>query len=59
MSNAKRETLGAIWKCCNQMEYSASHAMTETLKAQFSALQKHMARLETIEEMIEGKKPWE
>lgn len=52
MNQPKRETFGAIWRLCQQMEYSAENALTETLKAQFLALQKQMAKLDTINEYI-------
>lgn len=50
MDDLKRETLGRIWRLCEQMAYAAEHGHVETLKAQFQTLSKQMAKLETIDE---------
>lgn len=50
MNEIERSTLGAIWRLCQQMEYTAEHGHTATLKAQFDTLKKHMARLDIIEQ---------
>ena len=52
MNEVKRETLGAIARLCQQMEYSSMNAHTEMLKAQFLTLQKQMAKLDTIKELL-------
>ena len=55
MSELQRNTLGAIWRLCQQMEYTAEHGMTEVLKAQYNTLSKYMARLDMIKEVVNGK----
>lgn len=52
MIDLKRETLGAIWRLCDQMAYAAENGYTQTLKAQFSALRQQMRRLELVEDYI-------
>ena len=51
MGELQRETLGAIWRLCEQMAYTAEHGHVETLKAQYDALKKQMARLEIAREV--------
>ncbi len=48
MNEVQRETLGSIWRLCEQMAYSAERGLTETLKAQFDTLRRRMARLEEV-----------
>lgn len=52
MNELKRETLGAIWRLCEQMAYAAEHGHVQTLKAQTDALKKMIARLDMIDEMV-------
>lgn len=52
MSELQRETLGSIWRLCDQMVYAAEQGHVETLKAEFDTLKKHMARLDMIREYI-------
>lgn len=54
MNELKRETLGTIWRLCEQMAYAAENERTETLKAQFDTLKRLMARLDTIQQYIAG-----
>ena len=51
MDELQRETLGSIWRLCEQMAYTAEHGHTETLKAQYLALGKYMNRLNMIDEL--------
>lgn len=52
MNGLERETLGQIWRLCEQMSYAAQSGYTDTLKAQFICLQKQMVRLDMIQEQI-------
>ena len=52
MSDIQRETLGTIWRLCEQMAYCAQSGYMDTLKAQFDALAKQMAKLDMIREYI-------
>jgi hypothetical protein len=52
MTDLQRETLGSIWRLCEQMAYTAEHGHVATLKAQFDALKKQMAKLEIVREYV-------
>ena len=52
MSDLQRETLGSIARLVDQMGYAAMNGHLETLKAQFLTLQKQMAKLDTIKELL-------
>ena len=52
MSDMQRETLGAIARLADQMNYTAMNGRTELLKAQFLAMQKQMAKLDMIANMM-------
>lgn len=52
MTSLERETLGSIWRLCEQMGYAAQQGYIDTLKAQFNNLQKQMAKLDTIKELL-------
>lgn len=52
MNDLTRETLGSIARLAEQMSYAAMSSHTETLKAQFLTLQKQMAKLDTIKELL-------
>lgn len=52
MSDIQRETLGSIWRLCEQMAYTAEHGHVATLRAQFDALKKQMARLEIASDYV-------
>ena len=54
MTDMKRETLGAIARLTDQMHYAAMSGYTDTLKAQFDALKKQMAKLDMVREYIAG-----
>ena len=54
MSDSQREVLGDIWRLCEQMAYTAEHGHTATLKAQFDALKRQMARLDKIDWLKEA-----
>lgn len=54
MNGLERETLGSIWRLCEQMAYAAEAGYIDTLKAQFQCLQKHMVKLDMIREYIGG-----
>ena len=51
MVDLQRETLGNIWRLCEQMAYSAEHGLTETLRAEFDTLQRQMERLRIVEKI--------
>ena len=48
MQKLERDTLGAIWRLCDQMAYSAEKGMTNTLKAQAEILNRLIARLDLV-----------
>lgn len=52
MDEIKREVLGTIWRLCEQMSYAAEQGHVETLKAQYNALTKYMARLEMVAKLL-------
>ena len=52
MNEAKRETLGAIARLCQQMEYTAMNDHYAMLKAQFDTLRRQMAKLDVIAEYL-------
>lgn len=54
MNDVTRDTLGSIWRLCEQMAYTAEHGYTVTLKAQFDTLRRMMAKLDTAQEYIAG-----
>ena len=49
MQAEKRDALGGIWRLCEQMAYAAEHGHVATLRAEFDALRRRMARLEEME----------
>lgn len=54
MNDSMRETLGGIWRLCEQMAYAAEHGHVSLLGAQYNALQRRMNQLDKIiEEMGE------
>lgn len=52
MNELLRETLGQVWRVCDQMSYAAQAGYMDTLKAQYLCLQKQMAKLELIQEQV-------
>ena len=52
MSDLQRETLGSIWRLCEQMAYTAEHGHVATLRAQFDVLKKQMAKLEIASDYL-------
>ena len=52
MTDLQRETLGSIARLVDQMCYTAMNGHLETLKAQFEALKKQMAKLEIVREYL-------
>lgn len=52
MGDLQRETLGSIARIVDQMGYTAMNGHLETLKAQFEALTKQMAKLDMIKEYV-------
>ena len=52
MNEIQRNTLGSIWRLCQQMEYAAENGHVATLRAQFLALSKLMARLDMLEKVV-------
>lgn len=56
MNEVKREALGCIARLAEQMAYTAMNGHAATLKAQYDALTRHMAKLKVIEDYVEGAK---
>lgn len=52
MNEVMRETLGSVWRLCDQMSYAAENGMVATLRAEYDSLKRLMARLEVIQEHI-------
>lgn len=55
MSDIERDTLGSIWRLCEQMAYAAQQGYVDTLKAQYDTLRRQMWRLEMLKKHIEVK----
>ena len=55
MNELKRETLGRIWRLCEQMAYAAENGHVAILQAEFGLLQNSMSLLGIIENDVLAK----